>query len=42
MENKLKKKLLIFFFKFIKIMKDKSYKLKKLNENEIEKKYIIS
>jgi hypothetical protein len=24
------------FFKFIKIMRNKSYKLKKLNENEIE------
>jgi hypothetical protein len=41
MENELKNNLLIFYFiKFIKIMRNKSYKLKKLNENEneIEKK----
>ena len=28
MENELENKLLIFFFKFIKIIKNKSYKLK--------------
>jgi len=27
-----------FFFKFIKIIRNKSYKLKKLNENGIKKK----
>jgi hypothetical protein len=35
MKNKFKNKLLIFFKKFIKIMRNKFYKLKKLNENEI-------
>jgi len=39
MKNELKNNLLMFyFFKFIKIMRNKSYKLKKLNGNEIEKK----
>jgi len=32
----------MFFFKFIKIIRNKSYNLKKLNENEIEKKNLIS
>jgi hypothetical protein len=39
MENELENNLLILFFKkFIKIIRNKSYKLKRLNENEIEKK----
>jgi hypothetical protein len=43
MTNKLENKLLIFFFKFIKIIKNKSYKLKgkRLNENKIKKNLIL-
>ena len=41
MENELENNLLMFyfFFKFITITRNKSYKFKKLNGNEIEKKY---
>ena len=43
MKNELKNNLLIFYFlNFIKIMRNKSYKLKSWNEDEIEKNNIIS
>jgi hypothetical protein len=41
MKNKLENNLLIFFFKFIKIIRNKLIlQIKKLNENKIEKNLI--
>jgi hypothetical protein len=40
-ENELENNLLIFFFKFIKIMKNKSYKLKSWMRMKLKKKYLI-
>jgi hypothetical protein len=39
-ENKMKNNLLIFFFKFIKIIRKKSYKLKSWMRMKLKKKLI--